>query len=659
MYKRRVEEKLVNVRLSRYFETAIRHARTPDDPALLRRLVLDFRSVEQVRRTHSAQFQQAWAELTKLHRMTWDEFRELHRMSLRIPRSQGQAHISRLMPLKIQTAQILGRGIKTTHYSRAVKPYTVPMATGRQSSLKGIDQPSGRGVDSAVVTPNTSAEEQGPAAGLETPAQDSGISASLPKFEKRYLSARAPSVIALGAKFSIVACIDIAPAPEGSSAPLAEVAIPKNGLMVTIETLVEGELKLLGSASLQVRVLPGKKSSTIEIDLQAAALGSASAVLRARTEQAYLGDLRIGILVANKGAPDLQDVKSGIVATTPVARRATLTITYSRPGRIYRFMLLGDAAGTHEAELVLDEDLDTLVPKLMAQANELTRGTAGYSKEAVEAVLIGIGSEMWSRLLPDRIKVVLARCWDGIDRLDIVSNDDMLPWELLFAFSPGGPLMGFISDRWLVTRWRFGEGAPIDVGSGPPVYVIPAEAPPAAHDEIDTLQGIFPSDAVWKTVDELNKGIRRAGMGLLHIAAHNNICYGDAAASFISLDKPFLQSMLGPHLEGVLEHMPLVFINACASAAPTVQWLGGTSWAARFLKAGAGAFIGSNWEVRDETALIFAKEFYEQARLNQPLGAAFQRARTKCGGPGDPTRFAYSFFGHPDAVLQTQGADTP
>ncbi|MDG9927381.1 MULTISPECIES: CHAT domain-containing protein [unclassified Pseudomonas] len=643
MGKRVIEAEVLNFMLDQYLNTAKLYVNSPGDSELRRQLRKDFASLNKLHLRGAAD----WLQI-------WDDFTNLHRMSLRMQQSESSAHVRKLDILKKDFILHYMARMNMAYLDDASVPYTVPMSTGKRISLESVPMPSPGMAYSATFEP-----------GSESSVSDEGAFARhndrvapVSSFEKRHLTARAPSVVVPDAKFSIIACIDVVSPGEGLSAQLAEVAIPASGLMVTVESIVGGKLKLLGPASQQACVLPGEKSPEIEISLQATELGSAEVVLRARTDQAYLGDLRISMMIANHGAPDLQDVKSGIAAAPLVARKATLTVTYSRADLTYRFMLFGDATGIHSAELRLDEKLDEMVPRLMAQANNLARGTIGYSAGEVERMLSGIGAELWNRLLPDKIKVVLIACWNGIDRLDIVSDDDMIPWELLFAYVNDGPDMGFISDKWLVSRWRFGAGAPGDVGAGPSVYVIPANAPQAANDEIDELRKIFPSQAVWKTVGELNNGMRRPGMGLLHIAAHNNVLYGNAAASFISLDKPFPQSMLGPQLQGVLEHRPLVFINACASAAPTVQWQGATSWASRFLNAGAGAFIGSNWEVRDDTASSFALEFYGQAR-QQPLGLAFQRARAKSGGPGDPTRFAYSFFGHPDAVLQTQGAAAP
>lgn len=649
MPKIRIDAEVIDSMLDQYLDTAVRYALSPGNTQLLIRLEEVFADMERLRLPDRAD----WPK-------TWGRFAELHQMILaRPPQVKGAVNIRQLVSLKNNFIRDLGRRGNTAYLVGSDLPYTVPMSTGRRGSLGSVAKRSPQFVNPAAGVPDPVVRTE-PSASVEKTLTQHGERATVaPRFEKRHLTARAPSVVAPDAKFSIIAFIDVAPAGEGVSTPLAEVAIPENGLMVTIETFVEGNLKLLGSSSLQVRVFPGKKSPEIEIAFQATALGSAEAVLRARTDQAYLGDLRISMMVAKQGTPDLRDVKAGIAAPPPTARKATLTVNYSRKDRRYRFMLFGDATGIHNAEQTLDEDIDVMVPRLMAQVNGLARGTAGYSAKDVERMLSGIGAEMWSRLLPDKIKAVLAARWNGLDRLDIVSEDDMLPWELLFAHTTGGPQMGFISDKWMVTRWFFGAGAPGDVGAGPCVYVIPPNAPPAANDEIEALEKIFPAHAIWKTVDELNDGLSRPGMGLLHIAAHNTVRYGDPAASSISLDKPFPQAMLGPQLQGVLEHRPLVFINACSSAAPTVQWQGATSWASRFLNAGAGAFIGSNWEVRDGTASVFAQEFYMQARQQQPLGLAFQRARAQSGGPGDPTRFAYSFFGHPDAVLKTQGADTP
>jgi CHAT domain-containing protein len=57
---------------------------------------------------------------------------------------------------------------------------------------------------------------------------------------------------------------------------------------------------------------------------------------------------------------------------------------------------------------------------------------------------------------------------------------------------------------------------------------------------------------------------------------------------------------------------PLVFINACRSAGAVPSDHQMDSWARKFLMAGAGAFVGSLWAVRDSTARHFACTLYRR-----------------------------------------------
>lgn len=78
-----------------------------------------------------------------------------------------------------------------------------------------------------------------------------------------------------------------------------------------------------------------------------------------------------------------------------------------------------------------------------------------------------------------------------------------------------------------------------------------------------------------------------------------------------------------------------------------------TSWASNFMRAGAGAFIGTLWTVRSETARTFAAEFYRALiRDGLSLGAASLRARQAlAANEDDPTWLAYTIYGDPAAFV--------
>ncbi len=105
---------------------------------------------------------------------------------------------------------------------------------------------------------------------------------------------------------------------------------------------------------------------------------------------------------------------------------------------------------------------------------------------------------------------------------------------------------------------------------------------------------------------------------------------------------------------------PLVFLNACRTDghAPLYTMIEG--WAASFLRAGAGAFIGSPWEVVDTSASPYAQEFYRAALAGHTLGESARQARDAIrDNPADPTWLAYTLYADPAATVSTApGAGT-
>ena len=104
---------------------------------------------------------------------------------------------------------------------------------------------------------------------------------------------------------------------------------------------------------------------------------------------------------------------------------------------------------------------------------------------------------------------------------------------------------------------------------------------------------------------------------------------------------------------------PLVLLNACRTdgQAPLYITVGG--WAASFLRAGAGAFTGSLWEVVDTSASAYAQEFYRAALGGDTLGVSARQAREAIrDNPGDPTWLACTLYGDPVATMSLEPRQT-
>jgi CHAT domain-containing protein len=145
---------------------------------------------------------------------------------------------------------------------------------------------------------------------------------------------------------------------------------------------------------------------------------------------------------------------------------------------------------------------------------------------------------------------------------------------------------------------------------------------------------------------------KRAVVSLLHFACHQS--FDGKIERIIVKNMPVSPDDFNS-FRLLADAAAFIFMNACRSdrKVPGYTKMGG--WANSFLGAGAGAFIGTLWEVRDKTAEIFAETLYQALLLDdKPIGEALACARmaVKEKAPGDPTWLAYAFYGDTDARLR-------
>ncbi len=70
---------------------------------------------------------------------------------------------------------------------------------------------------------------------------------------------------------------------------------------------------------------------------------------------------------------------------------------------------------------------------------------------------------------------------------------------------------------------------------------------------------------------------------------------------------------------------PLVFLNSCQIGAGGIALTDIGGWARQFLAAGAGAFIGAQWDISDHTAFSFATDCMTCYVPGRPVGEAVRR----------------------------------
>jgi hypothetical protein len=284
----------------------------------------------------------------------------------------------------------------------------------------------------------------------------------------------------------------------------------------------------------------------------------------------------------------------------------------------------------------------------------------------LRALGVGLSNELFDpevarKLWPLRSRIALVR---------ITSWEPYIPWELLRLRDPD---TRDVDERFLAEYGLIRTLA----GAAPPRRLplkdwcwLAADFPLRTHtsagdmswftDTLPAEHNVRPKQILPRT-DALLDTLAAGDFDVLHLACHAEspqrridraaLIIGDKATG-ASGDPELIQvdtSAVDTEAKLALRR-PLVFLNACESGriAPNLTAWGG--WPEVFLRAGAGAFVGTSWAVRDKPAATFARTFYRSMMDGKPLHEAAAAARKAAQAAGDASWLAFKVYGHPRAA---------
>jgi hypothetical protein len=284
-----------------------------------------------------------------------------------------------------------------------------------------------------------------------------------------------------------------------------------------------------------------------------------------------------------------------------------------------------------------------------------------------------LGSKLSSELFEPDVARVLWPLRDRIKVVQIVSWEPLIPWELVRLHNPD---TGEIDDRFLaeynlvrtlsdetpvrqlpMIKWRY-FNATYPMGSVEPVS---AESEYFKGRSEQSLGGrSIAADAIPPSRDALYDALADGDFDVLHISCHADASHQSIeGASLIIGDttrpgetQPYQIEIDSVTVEAEAKlrgRRPLVFLNACETGrtGAVLTQLGG--WPIVFLRAGAGAFVGTAWAVRDKPAAAFARAFYGTLLDGKTLAEAASAARASAKALGDASWLAFKVYGHPRA----------
>lgn len=493
---------------------------------------------------------------------------------------------------------------------------------------------------------------------------DGGGRPAAPQMITRVLRGEFPAKVSIGTPVTLIVTISEQGDETGFWSGLRPFAANSE---VRLVCSAEG-FEPLSDMQLTVTVPAAGDSDPQPFELVATAAGPQEIKVRAFTGSAYLGILTIEVTVNTSG-------RTGPAAahSAPLSRRewqqgeVSLEIEYDKERNLYVYRwrdgtFVPDPSFRNPNQL--QRTPAEIVDGLVGGLNRLARGMTGYSAKAARDWLKGQGVGLWQDFFPPALQRQFRENWNSITRLTIISKNDIIPWELLFASDEEGEL-GYLGEHFPISRLPE-RGVPPGLALPSADFVRPPrESPAAAAHEVGAISDILSAHAVdthqaTTDLDSLLGILDGASFSMLHFASHNSFSR-EAPFDTINLGKagfePGFLNKYQPRTE-FRAASPLVFINACGSdqRTPVYTRLGG--WADAFLNAGAGAFIGSLWEVRDSSSEAFAVEFYTAVTEGKTVGEAIAAARAKLrrSDPSDPTWLAYTLWGDPAAKVSLGGA---
>jgi hypothetical protein len=300
--------------------------------------------------------------------------------------------------------------------------------------------------------------------------------------------------------------------------------------------------------------------------------------------------------------------------------------------------------------------------------------------DAFNAELRAYGGQLFDQLVPSTIQVALWETRDKLRAIHVLSEEPFIPWELVHLKPPARgaipqPLpndLHFFGQKGLVRWLHDRRNAPREIRIRPkfahyaiPAYPHPDYELPAAQEEIPFLRAQMKARKVAAEANSIRMLLSTPGqVDFFHFSGHGEADTQMAAQARILLEgrvdgsnylPDYLKAdVIEQHarLIGTDGNRPLIVLNACQVGRAGWQLTSAGGFADAFLRAGAGAFLGTLWAVGDAPARTFTEAFYGKLLAGKSLANAAIAGRDAARRAREATWLAYAMYGHPYGVLR-------
>jgi len=285
--------------------------------------------------------------------------------------------------------------------------------------------------------------------------------------------------------------------------------------------------------------------------------------------------------------------------------------------------------------------------------------------------LQAVGVDLCRQLFREDLAELLWKGRDRIRAVQVTSWEPLIPWELLRLRHP---VTGLVDERYLgeygLVRSLSGRMGPVRLKARDwrtLASAYPNGSYPAVGAEVESLNRLLQdrgiaARAIPPDAEPMLEALERPDFDVLHIACHGGASPARIESALLVLGDRMAAGKIVPvtvdartvaGTANLRAREPLLFLNACESGrqAPLLTAWGG--WPQTFWQAGAGAFVGTSWSVREAPATDFSLAFYGSLLGGSTLLDAAVAGRAAAKARPDASWLAYVVYGHPTARLQS------
>ena len=434
---------------------------------------------------------------------------------------------------------------------------------------------------------------------------------------------------------------------EQSSMPID---LPRGELfaLLTADSL----FSIIGSGGIKVPVPRTGDGPECGFTVRADALGTGELSVDVYQGTELLGILRFKVNVHNAARQGEAQSAAITVRQTEIAQGLMIVMLSGRKAKRSIRLGVGDMWYEEHTLRINPKILEKELLHISAKLNDLSEGNAPGSFSTKSHELHGVGKKLFNLLPSDFLHEFAARRSGAVSLA--VKGESQLPWELMADSDDDA----FLVDSLRISRWPNAcePASPICLSNA--IFAYTDYVADAAVEIRDIGDLLHPGEdpALIAEPEELFVRMQAGDFGLFHFSGHAAGGGSSPAKSLVLGQDHFftLDLMEDVPRDSLVQARPVVFLNACGSASGSSEQTLFDHWAKLFIKRGAGAFIGSLWNIRSTTANRFGVEVYRsiQEGAATTLGEAVNLARRSSGRDySDPTRLAYALYGKDSAPI--------